>query len=37
MDQEKIGKFIADRRKKKKLTQEELVYILNVNSRSISR
>ena len=37
MDQEKIGKFIADRRKKKKLTQEELASILNVNSRSISR
>lgn len=37
MDQEKIGKFIAQKRKEKKFTQEELAEILNVNSRSISR
>ena len=37
MDQEKIGKFIAERRKECNLTQEELAEKLNVNSRSISR
>ena len=37
MDQEKIGKFIAERRKECHLTQEELAEKLNVNSRSISR
>ena len=37
MNQEKIGKFIAQKRKEKKLTQEELAEMLNVNSRSISR
>ena len=37
MDQEKIGKFIAERRKECNLTQEELAEKLNVNSISISR
>ena len=37
MDQEKIGRFIAERRKDCHLTQEELAEKLNVNSRSISR
>ena len=37
MNQEKIGKFIAERRKECNLTQEELAEKLNVNSRSISR
>ena len=37
MNQEKIGKFIAECRKKKNLTQEELSEKLGVNSRSISR
>ena len=37
MNQEKIGKFIAECRKKKNLTQEELAEKLGVNSRSISR
>ena len=30
MNQEKIGKFIKECRKKKNLTQEELAKILNV-------
>lgn len=37
MSQEKIGRFIAECRKKKKMTQEELAVKLGVNSRSISR
>lgn len=37
MDQERIGKFIAECRKKKNLTQEELAEKLGINSRSISR
>mgnify|MGYP002769604361 FL=1 len=37
MNQEKIGKFIAERRKECNLTQEELAEKLSVNSRSISR
>lgn len=37
MDQEKIGKFIAELRKRKNLTQEELAEKLGVNSRTISR
>lgn len=34
---EKIGKFIAERRKHKKLTQEQLAEKLGVSSKSISR
>ena len=37
MDQEKIGKFIAECRKEKKLTQEQLADKLGVSNRSISR
>jgi len=37
MDQEKVGKFIAERRKAKNLTQEQLAEIVGVSSRSISR
>ena len=37
MDQEKIGKFIAELRKQKKLTQEQLAEKLGVTSKSISR
>jgi len=37
MDQEKIGKFIAEQRKKKKLTQVELAEKLGVTDRSISK
>ena len=37
MNQEKIGKFIAEMRKAKSLTQEQLAEKLSVNSRSISR
>lgn len=37
MNQEKIGKFIAERRKSKKLTQEQLADRLNTTSKSISR
>ena len=37
MNQEKIGKFIADLRKGKKLTQEELAERLVVTDKSVSR
>ena len=37
MNQEKIGKFIAECRKQKNLTQEQLSKILGVSSKSISR
>ncbi len=37
MDQIKIGKFIAECRKKKKLTQAELAEKLNVTDRAISK
>lgn len=37
MNQEKIGKFITECRKTKKLTQEQLAEKLGVTSKSISR
>lgn len=37
MNQEKIGKFISEKRKEKKLTQEELAEKLHISSKSISR
>ncbi len=37
MNQKNVGKFIAEMRKKKGLTQEELAERLGVNSRSVSR
>lgn len=37
MDQIKIGKFIAELRKEKKLTQEELAVLLGVSNKSVSR
>lgn len=37
MNQEKIGKFIADCRKKKKLTQEQLAEVIGVSRKSVSR
>lgn len=37
MNQEKMGKFIAELRKEKNKTQEELADILKVNVKSISR
>ena len=37
MDQEKIGKFIANCRKEQNLTQEQLAEKLGVSSKSISR
>ncbi len=37
MNQEQIGKFIAELRKEKELTQEELAEKLGVNVKSISR
>ena len=37
MNQEKIGKFIAERRKKKGLTQVELAERLGVSNRSVSK
>lgn len=37
MDQEKIGKFIADNRKKQKLTQEQLAEKLHVSKNAVSK
>ncbi len=37
MNQEKIGKFIKECRKKKNLTQEDLARILNVTDKAISK
>ena len=37
MNQEKIGKFIAELRKEKNITQEQLAEKLGVTSKSISR
>lgn len=37
MDQIKVGKFIAELRKEKNLTQEELAELLGVSSKSVSR
>lgn len=37
MNQEKIGKFIAQKRKEKNLKQEELGFILGVSSKTVSR
>ena len=37
MDQIKIGKFIAERRKSKKLTQFQLAEKLNITDRAISK
>lgn len=36
MNQEKIGKFILENRKRKKLTQAELAEKLGVTDRTIS-
>ncbi len=37
MNQEKIGKFISERRKIKKLTQEQLADKLNVSTNAVSK
>ena len=37
MDQEKIGKFIAELRKGKNMTQEQLAEKIGVTDKSISR
>lgn len=37
MDQEKIGKFIADLRKQKNITQAELGNLLGVSNKSVSK
>lgn len=37
MNQDKIGKFIAECRKDKNLTQEQLGEMLGVTSKSVSR
>lgn len=37
MNQVKIGKFIAERRKDKKMTQSELAEKLNITDRAISK
>lgn len=37
MDQVKIGKFISELRKERKLTQEQLAEKLGVSQKSVSR
>lgn len=37
MNQEKIGKFIADLRKNKKLTQTELAKRIGVSNKAVSK
>lgn len=37
MNQEKIGKFIADMRKKKRITQKEFAEKLGVTDKTVSR
>ena len=37
MDQLKIGKFIKEKRKEKKITQSELAEKLNVTDRAVSK
>ena len=37
MNQEKIGKFIAESRKEKKLTQEELAEKLGITKNAVSK
>jgi len=37
MDQEKIGKFIQEKRKEKKLTQSDIAEKLNITDRAISK
>lgn len=37
MDQEKIGRFIAQSRKQKKLTQQQLAEILGVSTNAVSK
>ena len=37
MNQEKIGRFIAENRKEKKLTQEGLAEKLGITNKSISK
>lgn len=37
MNQEAIGKFIADCRKEKKLTQLQLAEKLNITNRAVSK
>lgn len=37
MNQEKIGKFIAERRKEEKLTQEKLAEKLNISKNAVSK
>lgn len=37
MDQQKIGAFLRELRKKKKITQEQFAEMLNVSNRTISR
>ena len=36
MNQEKIGKYISEKRKEKKITQEELAERLGVSDRAVS-
>lgn len=37
MNQEKIGNFIAEQRKKQNLTQEQIAEKLNISDRAVSK
>ena len=37
MDQQKVGRHLAEKRKEKSLTQAQLAEILGVSDRSVSR
>ena len=37
MDQQKMGSFLKELRKEKKLTQEDLAEKLNISARTVSR
>ena len=37
LNQEKIGKFIAERRKSQELTQKQLAEKLNVSDKAVSK
>ena len=37
MNQDKIGKFIAEQRSKKKMTQQELANKLGVTNKAVSK
>lgn len=37
MNQEKTGKFIAEKRKEKSLTQQELADVLGISNKTVSK